>query len=151
MEAMFFEPVPTVSRVVFISTPHRGSPLGDELVGRVTSRLIRVPTDILQIRETLAQANGQAKVSEAFRGTRYATGVAQLGLGNPVLQAINQLPMSDGGSLSLDRRDTTARSRCRKGATVSFPTRAPISREPSPSWSSRATTRPRKPTTRSVR
>ena len=94
MEAMFFEPVPTVRRVVFISTPHRGSPLGDDLVGRVTSRLIRVPADILQIRETLAQANGQAKVSEEFRGTRYATGVAQLGVGNPVLQAINQLPMS---------------------------------------------------------
>ncbi len=94
MEAMFFEPVPTVRRVVFISTPHRGSPLGDDLVGQVTSRLIRVPADILQIRETLAQANGQAKVSEEFRGTRYATGVAQLGVGNPVLQAINRLPMS---------------------------------------------------------
>ena len=63
-------------------------------MGRVTSRLIRVPADILQIRETLAQANGQAKVSKEFRGTRYATGVAQLGVGNPVLQAINQLPMS---------------------------------------------------------
>jgi hypothetical protein len=94
MEAMFFEPVPTVRRVVFVSTPHRGSPLGDDLVGQVTSRLIRVPADILQIRETLAQANGQSKVSVEFRGTRYATGVAQLGVGNPVLQAINQLPMS---------------------------------------------------------
>jgi pimeloyl-ACP methyl ester carboxylesterase len=94
MEAMFFEPVPTVRRVVFISTPHRGSPLGDDVVGRVTSRLIRVPADILQIRETLAQANGRAEVSEEFRGTRYATGVAQLGVANPVLRAINQLPMS---------------------------------------------------------
>ena len=95
MQAMFFEPVPMVSRVVFVSTPHRGSPMGDELVGRLASRLIRVPSNILEIRKTLAQLNGHANVSQAFRGTRYATGVAQLGLGNPVLQAINQLPISD--------------------------------------------------------
>ena len=95
MQALFFEPVPTVSRVVFVSTPHRGSPMGDELVGQLASRMIRVPKDILTIRETLAKYNGQENVSEAFRGTRYATGVAQLGLGNPVLQAINQLPMSE--------------------------------------------------------
>jgi pimeloyl-ACP methyl ester carboxylesterase len=95
MEAMFFEPVPTVSRVVFISTPHRGSPLGDELIGRLSSRLIRVPGNILEIRKTLAQLNGDTDVSQAFRGARYATGVAQLGLGNPVLQAINQAPLSE--------------------------------------------------------
>jgi hypothetical protein len=57
--------------------------------------MIRVPNDVLQIRKTLAQYNGQLKDSEAFRGTRYATSVAQLGVGNPVLQAINQLPLSE--------------------------------------------------------
>jgi len=95
MQALIFEPVPMVSRVVFVSTPHRGSPLGDELVGRLASKMIRVPNDILQIRKTLAQYNGQVKNSEAFRGTRYATSVAQLGVGNPVLQSINQLPLSE--------------------------------------------------------
>ena len=93
--AMFFEPVPMVSRVVFVSTPHRGSPLGDQLVGRLASRMIRVPTDVVQIRQTLLRYNGATNVSEAFRGTRYATSVAQLGLGNPVLQAINKLPLSE--------------------------------------------------------
>jgi pimeloyl-ACP methyl ester carboxylesterase len=95
MQALFFEPVPMVSRVVFVSTPHRGSPLGDELIGRISSRLIRVPGNILEIRKTLAQLNGDTDVSQAFRGTRYATGVAQLGLGNPVLQAIDRLPLSE--------------------------------------------------------
>src|SRR5262249_59887711 len=88
MQALFFEPVPMVSRVVFVATPHRGSPLGDELIGRISSRLIRVPGSILEIRKSLAQLNGDTDVSQAFRGTRYATGVAQLGLGNPLLQAI---------------------------------------------------------------
>jgi pimeloyl-ACP methyl ester carboxylesterase len=95
LQALIFEPVPMVNRVVFVSTPHRGSPLGDEFVGRLASRMIRVPSDVLQIRKTLAQYNGDVKVSEAFRGTRYATSVAQLGVGNPVLQAIDQLPLSE--------------------------------------------------------
>ena len=95
VQALIFEPVPMVSRVVFVATPHRGSPLGDELVGRLASKMIRVPSDILQIRKTLAQYNGQMNVSEAFRGSRYATSVAQLGIGNPILQSINKLPMSE--------------------------------------------------------
>jgi hypothetical protein len=57
--------------------------------------MIRVPKDVLQIRKTLALYNGQANLPEAFRGSRYATSVAQLGLGNPVLRAINQLPLSE--------------------------------------------------------
>ena len=95
MQALIFEPVPTVSRVVFVSTPHRGSPLGDELVGRLASKMIRVPNDILQIRKVMAQYNGQVKNSDSFRSTRYATSVAQLGVGNPVLLSINQLPLCE--------------------------------------------------------
>ena len=95
VQSLVFEPVPSVSRVIFVCTPHRGSPIGDDIVGQLASRMIRVPKDILTIRETLAKANGQENVSEAFRGTRYATSVAQLGTGNPVLQAINQLPISE--------------------------------------------------------
>ncbi len=95
VQALIFEPVPMVSRVIFVSTPHHGSPLGDEFVGRLASSMIRVPSDILQIRKTLAKYNGQVTMSEAFRGSRYATSVAQLGTGNPVLQSINQLPMSE--------------------------------------------------------
>ena len=93
MESMFFEPVPSVSRVVFISTPHRGSPFGDELVGRLASRLIRVPKEIIDIRAALAKLNGAEEVSQAFRGNRYATSIAQLGEKNPVLQTISRLPI----------------------------------------------------------
>ncbi|APW61406.1 esterase/lipase family protein [Paludisphaera borealis] len=92
-ESMFFEPVPSVSRVVFISTPHHGSPLGDELIGRIASRLIRVPKEIIDIRAALAKLNGSEEVSQAFRGNRYATSVAQLGLENPVLKSIDRLPL----------------------------------------------------------
>jgi hypothetical protein len=36
----FFEPVPTVKRVIFIGTPHRGSGMAQRLVGRIGSALV---------------------------------------------------------------------------------------------------------------
>ncbi len=95
VDSMFFAPVPTVTRVVFVSTPHHGSPLGDAWVGRVASRLIRVPKDVLDIQGALAKLNGSDDLGWQFKGERYATSVAQLGLANPVLQAMSKLPMRD--------------------------------------------------------
>jgi pimeloyl-ACP methyl ester carboxylesterase len=95
MESSFFEPVPSVNRVVFISTPHRGSPMGDDLIGRVASRLIRVPKEVLDIRSALAKLQGAEGVAREFRSNRYATSVAQLGLENPVLRSIGRLPMKE--------------------------------------------------------
>jgi pimeloyl-ACP methyl ester carboxylesterase len=94
-DTLIFEPVPMVDRVVFICTPHRGSPMGDELIGRVVSRMIQVPEDVVQVRKTLMKLNGETNVAEAFRGSRYATSVAQLGISNPVLQSISKLPLSE--------------------------------------------------------
>jgi pimeloyl-ACP methyl ester carboxylesterase len=41
--ACFFEPVPQVERVVFLSTPHRGSYLAGGLVGRISGSFISLP------------------------------------------------------------------------------------------------------------
>lgn len=95
MDTMFFAPVPTVDRVVFVATPHHGSPMGDAWVGRIASRLIRVPKEVVDIQGALAKLNGGDDVGWDFRNRRYATSVAQLGLTNPVLQAISKLPMRE--------------------------------------------------------
>ncbi|WP_261357718.1 esterase/lipase family protein [Aquisphaera insulae] len=95
VSSLIFEPVPTVRRAIFVATPHKGSPLGDEPIGRIASRLITVPKDVLEVRKALLQSNGAQEVSEAFRGKRYATSVSQLSIGNPVLKAINRIPMSE--------------------------------------------------------
>ena len=36
----FFEPLPFVSRVVFVGTPHQGSVMARRLAGRIGSRLV---------------------------------------------------------------------------------------------------------------
>lgn len=95
VDTMFFAPVPTVSRVVYVATPHHGSPLGDAWVGRIASRLIRVPKDVMDIQGALAKLNGDDDIGWQFRSERYATSVAQLGLANPVLQAMSKLPMRE--------------------------------------------------------
>ncbi len=41
--ALFFSPFPSVARIVFIATPHRGSELGDGPIGWIADRLIRLP------------------------------------------------------------------------------------------------------------
>jgi hypothetical protein len=39
--ALFYEPVPTVTRVVFIGTPHQGSGMTRRLAGRIGSALVK--------------------------------------------------------------------------------------------------------------
>lgn len=43
--SLFFHRLPYVKRVVFISTPHRGSMLAQRAVGQMTQRLIHVPEE----------------------------------------------------------------------------------------------------------
>lgn len=41
--AVFFRPSPSISRIVYIATPHQGSPWADRLVGRAASMCVRLP------------------------------------------------------------------------------------------------------------
>ncbi|TDJ66438.1 MAG: alpha/beta fold hydrolase [Planctomycetota bacterium] len=43
---LFFEPLPFVSSVVFISTPHRGSYVAGGWIGRLAKRLVSLPSDL---------------------------------------------------------------------------------------------------------
>lgn len=50
-----FEPVPGVSRVVFVSTPHRGSFLSTRWYSRLLTRLISFPGDVVNLGRSLLQ------------------------------------------------------------------------------------------------
>ena len=55
----FFEPHPMITRAVFIATPHGGSELGDEFVGRLADRLIRMPSSLRSTYRALLLQNGR--------------------------------------------------------------------------------------------
>ncbi len=46
--SLFFEPVASVKRVIFISTPHAGSFVAGNRLGRMAARLVRMPVNLAQ-------------------------------------------------------------------------------------------------------
>ena len=56
----FFEPLPFVSRVVFLATPHRGSDMSRGVVGRVGTSLISDPDHIHKLLYQLVKQNPDA-------------------------------------------------------------------------------------------
>jgi pimeloyl-ACP methyl ester carboxylesterase len=57
--AMFFKPQPYVTRVIFIATPHRGSFLAGNYIGKLGNKLINLPGGLAKT------ATGLAKVRES--------------------------------------------------------------------------------------
>jgi pimeloyl-ACP methyl ester carboxylesterase len=96
MDLTFFEPVPDVKRVVFIATPHRGSPLGDQFVGRLASSLVRLPKSTIEMSQMLLKLKDVENIStDLIKNRRAFTSVAQLGEKNPLLRLLNRLPISE--------------------------------------------------------
>lgn len=88
-EAMFFEPVPTLRRVVFIATPHRGSYQATGWALDLIRRFITLPGTLV------TQFQGLLK-SQAFAslGVReMPTSVDNMSPGHPFLRALNELPI----------------------------------------------------------
>jgi pimeloyl-ACP methyl ester carboxylesterase len=86
-EGMFFDPVPSVKRVVFIATPHRGSYQATGWALTLVNRIIRLPgTLVSQFTDLLAQpAFAQLHMS------RLPTSVDNMSPGHPFLRALNDL------------------------------------------------------------
>jgi hypothetical protein len=82
----FFEPLPFVSRVVFLATPHRGSELSRGVVGRVGSNLISDPDSIHKLLYQLVKDNPDAFESRQFR--RFPTSIETLDTESPILPAL---------------------------------------------------------------
>jgi pimeloyl-ACP methyl ester carboxylesterase len=88
-EAMFFDPVPTLRRVVFIATPHRGSYQATGWVLNIVRRLINLPGALVAQMQGLLQ--GQAFAHLGI--TRLPTSVDNMSPGDPFLRALNDLPI----------------------------------------------------------
>lgn len=93
IEEMFlFEARPYISRAVFISTPHRGSPAALGPIGKLLESLIRLPADLILFRqpEVLQHTRELGRVLL----TNQRTSVNNLRENNPVLQTILDLPVN---------------------------------------------------------
>lgn len=91
--SFFFEPVPSVRRVVFIATPHRGSYVAGGWIGRLTGRLITLPFRFLFTLQEVILADPEAvtmrSIKEAPRSTDH------MDPSNWFIQSLAAMPMAD--------------------------------------------------------
>ncbi len=94
-DMFFFEPHPMITRAVFIATPHRGSELGDQFIGRLADRLIRLPSSLRRTYRALLVENGRDFFTPEVR-SGLPTSIDELRPDNRLLKAMNTLPVRPG-------------------------------------------------------
>ena len=103
-----YERVPEVRRIVFIATPHRGSPFASGLVRDLASRLCDRASSFREARATILARNDAESFVSAFRGEN-PTSVGELAEGHPLLAALCDLgidPSVRSNSIIADLRDS---------------------------------------------
>ena len=93
-EALVFDHRPDVQRVIFISTPHRGSELASNWIGRIGAALVRTPrlfTSIYASTKPLLIADPAARPLN-----RMPNSVDTLEPNDRFVEAVNKLPITRG-------------------------------------------------------
>jgi hypothetical protein len=88
-ELFFFEPLPFVERAVFIGTPHGGSPIAEEWIGRFASHLVSRAHDFSEEYKAFLRQN-RAHIHPFF-AERIPTSVDMLEPQDPALQTMRRL------------------------------------------------------------
>ena len=91
-DALIYRPLPFVGRVVFIATPHRGSPIADQLFGRTIASLIRRNTEMEKISEELVADNGPTLIAPEIRRMPL-NAIGNLRTDSPILAALDRTPI----------------------------------------------------------
>jgi len=90
----FIEPLPFVTRAVYISTPHRGSFRAKSWVRNLVRRLVTLPIDILTLDPRIhGNLFEQLKLPREVRGKVF-TSVDGMSPNNPVLKVLAEMPVS---------------------------------------------------------
>jgi pimeloyl-ACP methyl ester carboxylesterase len=98
-DMMYFEPTPAVKRVIFVGTPHRGAALAHQLIGRMSSSLVKRDPDGMSRLVQLAEQNEgflNRLIWKPFFGQpRLPTSIDLLDPQHPLLQAVDSLPIDE--------------------------------------------------------
>ena len=92
----FIEPLPFVKRVVFMSTPHRGSFRASSWVRNILRRIVTLPGDILSTHpKEYFQVLEQGNIPPEMRH-QVLTSVDFMSPANPTLKALSEIPVAPG-------------------------------------------------------
>jgi pimeloyl-ACP methyl ester carboxylesterase len=90
---LFVEPLPFVGRVVFISTPHRGSYLASSFARRLASKLMSLPSATIKVTQEAATLVKSDSMEKLLRG-RLPTSLDSMSPKNPWLLALAEIPVA---------------------------------------------------------
>ena len=93
--ALLVEPLPFVTRVVFISTPHRGSFRSSLWIRTIAQKIIGLPADIVTL-PLNAYTFIRDDVKHLFGDRNPATSLDSMSPNNPVMQALADIPLAPG-------------------------------------------------------
>lgn len=95
-QALFFKPLPFVKRVVFISTPHRGSFLTKNWVRELARNVLTLPVTLVTgSAEKFKQLTTRLKMPESLRD-KMPTSVDGMSGESPVMKTVAKLPLASG-------------------------------------------------------
>jgi triacylglycerol esterase/lipase EstA (alpha/beta hydrolase family) len=90
-----FEPLPSVKRVVFISTPHRGSFKATRFVAGLIRRLVSIPQKVVRQGTDLMHLTGSSTLPKEMRQKR-RTSLDGMSPNNPIALKLADIPVAPG-------------------------------------------------------
>jgi len=93
-QAIILKHRPEVGRVIFMSAPHRGSDLASNWIGRIGSMLVKTPSEMITIGQTIRE--GMTPDPAALQLKRFPNSVDTLAPNNRFVVAINKIPITTG-------------------------------------------------------
>lgn len=94
-ELMFLEPLPFVKRVIFLSTPHRGSFLAKNWIVDIFRRILRLPITVMKGAADVLKIVGQFKLPFDTQG-KMPTSLDSMSPNSPVLRVLADTPIVAG-------------------------------------------------------
>jgi pimeloyl-ACP methyl ester carboxylesterase len=91
----FFKPLPCVSRVVFIATPHRGSYQNTKFVQRFLNRFMEFPGELMDASAGLLKLNDTVKLPPSLRNG-IPSSLAGMDTDNPFMLELADIPVAPG-------------------------------------------------------
>ena len=93
-EALILKHRPEIGRVIFMSTPHRGSELASNWIGRIGSRLVKAPSKLISITQVARESLVPDPAALKLKG--FPNSVDTLAPNNRFVLAINKVPITPG-------------------------------------------------------
>ncbi len=92
-----FSPQPDVGRAIFIASPHRGTRVAGDRLGRLIGKLVRLPLTILgKFEEVFLALQDDAEPGGKPKAPRIGTSIDNLKADDPFIRAASALPMAPG-------------------------------------------------------